>query len=172
MTGPTNPTEAQGDSGFLAPKPGSKPVDHCFRCGAETAPGVGLCDAHNTGHLSGPSATQMHATVFGGIVLGVIGFFVIASLAVTTTGPFASAVTSATADADGAVALAFTVTNEGADRGVADCRITRDGVPRPDDLAFRTVAVPGGETITLERQLTRPPAQPGYDTEALTVVCS
>jgi hypothetical protein len=114
----------------------------------------------------------MHATIFGGIVLGVIGLFFIASLAVTTTGPFASSVTTADPGPDGAVNLAFTVTNEGDDDGVADCRITRDGVPRPDDLAFRTEALPGGETVDFERELTAPPAAPGYDTEALTVVCT
>ena len=172
MTGSANPTEAPGDSGFLAPKPDGQPVDHCFRCGKETPAGVGLCDEHNQGHLAGPSSTQMHATIFGGIVLGVIGFFVVASLAVTTTGPFASSVTSATGGPEGGVSLAFTVTNEGEDEGVADCRITRDGVPRPDDLAFRTVTLTGGETVILERELEAPPAAPAYDLESLTVDCS
>ncbi len=173
MTGPADPTEATGDHGFLAPKPDAQPRDRCFRCGAETDAGVGLCELHNRGHLSGPSSTQMHATIFIGIVIGVIGFFFIASLAVTTTGPFDSAVTSAAAGPEGTVALAFTVTNEGDDEGVADCRVTRDGVPRPDDLAFRTVALPGGETVTFERELAAPPPDSvGYDPEALTVVCT
>ena len=172
MTGSANPTEAPGDSGFLAPKPGSQPVDHCFRCGVETPPGVGLCDEHNQGRLSGPSSTQMHATIFGGIVLGVVVFFIVAGLAVTTTGPFVSSVTSATGGPDGAVSLAFTVTNEGDDQGVADCRITRDGVPRPDDLAFRTTPLPGGETVTIERELEAPPAAPAYDLDALTIDCT
>ena len=172
MSGSANPSDAPGDSGFLAPRPEAEPVDHCFRCGVETPPGVGLCDEHNAGHLSGPSPTQMHATIFGGIALGVIGLFILAGLAVTSTGPFASSVTFAEGGADGAVSIAFTVTNEGTDESVADCRITRDGVPRPDDVAFRTVAVPAGETITLERELTAPPAAPAYDPEALTVVCT
>ena len=172
MTGSVNPTEAPGDKGFLSPKPDAEPVDHCFRCGVETPPGVGLCDEHNKGHLSGPSSTQMHATVFVGIVLGVVGFFFIASLAVTTTGPFASAVTSAAGGPDGGVSLAYTVTNEGESDGIADCRVTRDGVPRPEDLAFRTATVPAGETVTFERELTAPPTRPGYDTESLTVVCT
>lgn len=172
MTGSANPTEAPGDSGFLAPKPDAKPVDHCFRCGKETPPGVGLCDEHNQGRLSGPSATQMHATVFVGIVIGVIGFFLLASLAVTTTGPYDSVVTNAAGAPDGGVSLAFTVTNEGDAEGVADCRITRDGVPRPDDLAFRTQRLPGGETVSFERQLEAPPAAPAYDLESLTVDCT
>ncbi|MEX1345825.1 MAG: hypothetical protein AB1Z63_14275, partial [Candidatus Limnocylindrales bacterium] len=123
------------------------------------------------GKLAGPSSTQMHATIFGGIALGVVGFFLLATLAVTTTGPYASAVTSAMGAPDGGVSLVFTVTNEGEDEGVADCRVTRDGVPRPEDLAFRTDRLPGGETVTIERQLAAPEVAPGYDLEALTVDC-
>ena len=173
MTGPANPTEAAPDGGFLAPKPGAVPSDHCFRCGVETPPGVGLCEAHNRGHLSGPSSTQMHATLFIGIVAGVIAFFIIAGLAVTSSGPFASAVTTAAAGPDGGVNLAFTVTNEGDSDGVADCRVTRDGVPRPDDLAFRTEALAAGQTVALERELAAPPqGSIAYDLEALTIICS
>jgi hypothetical protein len=172
MTGSAQPTEAPGDRGFLAPKPDGKPVDHCFRCGVETPAGVGLCEQHNRGRLTGPSATQMHATIFGGILLGVVGLFLLAGLAVTTAGPFASDVTSATGGPDGGVMLAFTVTNEGSEEGVADCRVTRDGVPRPDDLAFRTATLPGGASVAIERQLEAPPAAPTYDLEALTVDCS
>jgi hypothetical protein len=167
-----NPTEAPGDKGFLSPKPEATPVDHCFRCGVETAPGVGLCEQHNRGHLSGPSSTQMHATIFGGIVLGVLVFFVVAGLAVGTTGPYGSSVTSASSGSDGAVSLAFAVTNEGDVDGIADCRVTRDGVARPDDLAFRTVTLPGGETVTFERELAPPRVAPPYDVESLTVVCT
>ena len=173
MTGPVNRTEAAVHSGFLAPKAGATPVDHCFRCGVETPVGVGLCDKHNKGHLRGPSSTQMHATVFGGIVLGVIAFFFLASLAVTTGGPFASAVSSASLDPDGGVALSVTVTNEGDSEGVANCRVTRDGVPRPDDLAFRTDAVPAGETVIFERHMAAPPEDAvAYDPAAVTVDCT
>lgn len=173
MTAPANPTEAPGDHGFLAPRPDAHPVDHCFRCGVETPAGVGLCEAHNRGRLSGPSSTQMHATIFIGIVVGVIGFFLIARLAVTTTGPFESSVTAALSAPEGAVSLSYSVTNEGADEGIADCRVTRDGVPRPDDLAFRTPPLPAGQTVVFERELVAPPVgSVAYDLEALTVVCT
>jgi hypothetical protein len=172
MTGSPHPTEAPGDKGFLAPRPDTQPGDHCFRCGRETAPGVGLCEEHNRGHLSGPSATQMHATIFGGIVVGVLGLFLAAGLVVTTTGPFASSITNVTGGSEGAVSLAFTVTNEGDSNGVADCRVTRDGVPRPDDLAFRTSSLQGGETVSFERELAPPRTLPAYDLESLTVVCT
>ncbi len=171
MTGSANPTEAPGESGFLAPKPDSEPVDHCFRCGKETPAGTGLCEEHNRGKLAGPSSTQMHAPIFAGLALGVVGFFFLASLAVTSSGPFESIVTSATGGPDGSVSLVFTVTNEGDDQGVADCRVTRDGVPRPEDLAFRTQMLTGGETVTIERELFAPEVAPAYDLEALTVDC-
>ena len=173
MTRPASPSEATGDHGFLAPQPDAEPVDHCFRCGVETPAGVGLCEEHNRGRLSGPSSTQMHATIFVGIVVGVIAFFLIAGMAVTTTGPFDSAVTAAVADPEGGVSLSYTVTNEGEEEGIADCRVTRDGVPRPDDVAFRTGALPGGETVSFERELAAPPEDSiAYDTEALTIVCT
>lgn len=173
MTRPANPDPATDAHGFLAPRPDSQPVDHCVRCGVETPPGVALCDDHNRGRLSGPSATQMHATIFGGIVLGVIGFLLLANLAVRSAGPFDATVTVASAAADGAVALSFSLVNEGASDSVADCRVTRDGVPRPDDLAFRTEVVPGGASVELQRELAAPPeGSVGYDIETLTVVCS
>lgn len=171
MTESADPTEAPGDGGFLSPKPDTQPVDHCFRCGRETPAGVGLCEEHNRGKLAGPSSTQMHATIFGGIVIGVIALFLLAGLVVTTSGPYSSVVTSAIGGPDGGVSLAYTVTNDGDDEGVADCRITRDGVPRPEDLAFRTRLLAAGETVSLERELTPPGVAPGYDLEAMTVEC-
>ncbi len=173
MTPATSPTETHDEHGFLAPRPDGAPVDHCFRCGVETPVGVGLCDAHNRGHLSGPSATQMHATIFGGIVAGVIGFLILANLAITSDGPFHSVVNSSSAGPDGAVMLSLTVTNEGDSGGVADCRVTRDGVPRSDDYAFRMQPLAGGETVTLERAFAAPPeGSAGYDIGAVTVLCN
>jgi hypothetical protein len=172
MTRPAEPPPA-ADHGFLAPTPDRQPVDHCFRCGKETPVGVGLCDEHNPKQLSGPSATQMHATVFAGIVLGVIGLFVLFRLTLTDAGPFSAQVTSSGAGAAaGSVAVAVSITNEGDSEGHADCRFTRDGVPRPDDVAFRTPAMAGGESISLERELTPEPDSPvSYVPELLSVIC-
>ncbi len=172
MSGTVDPTEDQVERGFLAPRPDSKQVDHCFRCGAETPVGVGLCELHNRGHISGPSSTQMHATIFGGIAFAVIGLLVLANFAVMSSGQFASAVTATSPGPDGGLLLSFMLTNESDSRSVADCRVTRDGVPRADDFAFRTDAVPGGESVALERQLQAPPeGSVGYDAGAVTVLC-
>jgi hypothetical protein len=172
MTDPANATESH-DAGFLAPKPGAQPVAHCFRCGKETPAGQGLCKKHNPHRINGPSSTQMHATVFGGIALGVLALFILARLAVGATGPYVSEVTVSAAGPGGGAAVSFAVTNEGDSDGVADCRVTRDGIPRPDDLAFRSDTVPAGETVVYERQLDPPPvASVSYDPESLSVVCT
>jgi hypothetical protein len=115
----------------------------------------------------------MHATVFGGIVLGVVGFFVLARLAVGTTGPFTTEVLTASAVGSGGAAVVFSITNAGEVDGVADCRITRDGVPRPDDLAFRSPSLAAGESVTIERELAPEPDSPVvYAADRLSVVCS
>lgn len=168
---PASPSRVPG-AGFLAPRPGGQPSDHCFRCGKSTPAGEGLCDEHNPRHLQGPSSTQMHATVFGGIVLGVVGFFVLARLAVGTSGPFTTEILTATAAGSGGATVVFSITNEGQADGVADCRITRDGVPRPDDLIFRSPALAAGEGVTLERELAPEPDSPiAYAAGRLSVIC-
>ena len=114
----------------------------------------------------------MHATVFLGIVLGVIGLFVLFRLGQNDAGPFEAKVTAASAHGSGSVSVAFSITNEGRSSGHADCRFTRDGVPRPDDVAFRTPEMAGGETLTLERDLTPDSAsRVAYVPDLLSVVC-
>ena len=157
--------------GFLAPPATAQPHDRCFRCGKETPAGVGLCEEHNPRGMRGPSATQMHATIFGGIALGFLGFILIANLAVGTTGPFAADVTTAAALPDGGASIAFTITNEGAQDGVPDCRVTLDGVARPEDLSFRAEKLPAGETVSLERVLDPPGGPVGYVPDKISVVC-
>ena len=158
--------------GFLAPRPDGQPTDRCFRCGRPTPAGEGLCDEHNPKHLKGPSSTQMHATVFGGIVLGVVGFFILARLAAGSSGPFPTQIIASTADGAGGVVMTFSVTNEGTEDGVADCRVTRDGVPRPDDMAFRSPSLAAGESVTLERELTMEPGSPvAYAADSVSVFC-
>lgn len=159
--------------GFLAPRPEGQPADRCFRCGKPTPAGEGLCDEHNPKHLRGPSPTQMHATVFGGLVLGVVGFFILARLATGSSGPFATEVLTATADGAGGAVVTFAITNAGAAEGIADCRVTRDGVPRPDDVAFRSPTLASGERVTLERTLVREPGSPvAYAADTVSVICT
>lgn len=135
--------------------------------------GESLCKEHNPGAVRGPSATQMHATVLVGILVGIVGFFLIARLAVGTTGPYTVAMIGAGLDGSGAAAIAYSITNDGEREGVADCRVTRDGTPRPDDLAFRSPQLPPGETVVFERTVEQPRSGTIlYDPERLTVTCA
>ena len=172
MTQPASPQPAS-DGGFLAPRPGSAPADRCFRCGVATPAGEGLCEEHNPNHLPGPSATQMHATIFGGVALGVLAFFLIARFAVSASGgPFTATVLDGSLDAAGAMTLQVSLTNAGESEGVADCRVTRDGFPRPDDAVFRSVVLGGGETVELRQGLPAPlPNTALNDPDRASVIC-
>jgi hypothetical protein len=156
---------------FLAPADDAAPHDRCFRCGKPTPPGVGLCDVDNPGRVGGPSSTQMHATILGGVLLGFIGFLFIARLAASTGGPFATDVIAAAFDDTGALHLGFQILNEGETEGVADCRVTRDGVPRPDDVTIRTERIAPGQRVAVERIVPPVRQAPAYETELLTVAC-
>jgi hypothetical protein len=171
MTRPADLPDAGG--GLLAPRSDGAPSDRCFRCGKPTPAGVALCAEHNPTRLRGPSSTQMHATIFGGIVLGVLGLFVLLRFATGSPGPFQSRVLTATADGAGGVAITFSVTNEGTGDAAADCRVTRDGVPRPDDLALRSPVLAAGETVTFDRTLSKGAGDPiGYLADSVSVICT
>lgn len=115
----------------------------------------------------------MHATILGGVLLGIVGFFVLALFAIGTTGPYSVAVIGAAVDGTGDAAIAYSITNEGDAEGVADCRVTRDGVPRPDDLAFRSTRLPPGEAVVFERTVEQPRnGTVFYDPERLSLVCT
>ena len=76
-------------------------------------------------------------------------------------------------DPSGGVAVAFAVSNEGRADGVADCRVTRDGIVRPDDYAFRTPSIAGNASITVEQLTPSPPeGTVGYQPDKLSIVCS
>jgi hypothetical protein len=166
------PTDAPS-GGFLAAPDGVEPTDRCFRCRRPVAAGVGLCEEHNPGHVRGPSSTQMHATILVGILIGIVGFFILASLAIGTTGPYSVALIGAAIDGVGDAAIAYSITNEGESEGVADCRVTRDGVPRPDDLAFRSARIPAGKAVIFERTVAQPRnGTVSYDPERLSLVCT
>ena len=134
MSGPSVPAEPTlpAEHGFLAPSPSGRPGSHCYRCGKETPPGVSLCDADNPGHVKAPSATQLHATILAGVVVGIALLLFLLRFAVDQSGPFGTSVTGHIALGDGGVQVAVSVTNAGDSEGIATCRITRDGTPRPD----------------------------------------
>jgi hypothetical protein len=174
MSGPSVPADPAlpAEQGFLAPSPTGHPVSHCYRCGKETPPGVSLCDADNPGRVKSPSATQLHATILGGVVLGIALFLFLLRFAVDQSGPFGTSVAGHIALADGGVQVAISVTNTGDREGIATCRITRDGTPRPDDLAFRTERLAAGATVTVTRTVPAPGGPAVLVPDRMTVICA
>lgn len=165
---PTIPPE----TGFLAPSPTGKPVSHCYRCGAETPPGVALCDMDNPGHVKAPSATQLHATILVGVVAGIVLLLLLLRFAVSQGGPFGGSIGGTIMLDDGGVQVAVTVTNTGDTEGIASCRITRDGTPRPDDLAFRTEHLEPGASVIVTRTVPAPAGPGVLVPERMTVICT
>lgn len=160
------------ETGFLAPSPTGHPASHCYRCGKETPPGVSLCDADNPGKARAPSATQVHATILVGVVIGFALLLFGFRFAVDQSGPFATSVAGHVALADGGVQVAVHVTNSGDREGIASCRITRDGTPRPDDLAFRTERLAPGASVTITRTVPAPSGPAILVPERMTIICA
>ena len=159
--------------GAFAPAAGSVPGSHCIRCGRPTPPGVSLCDVDNPGHIKAPSATQVHGTMLLGVGLGILGFLLLAKLAVGHPGPFAAQVTGQATQLGGAIQVVMRVTNDGPEPASATCRVTRDGSPRSDDAVFRTERIPGHESIEVTRLLPAAEVgQPAYQLDRLTISCT
>jgi len=166
---PATPTE----SGFLAPSPTGHPMSHCVRCGKPTPAGVSMCEIDNPGGIKAPSAVQVHGTILLGVVIGAIGFLLLAHLVAGPGGPYQTAITGRASLAGGAAAIALSVHNEGTQTGIANCRVTRDGGPRPDDLVFRTARIEPGATIIVQHDLPPPSeTQTAYDLPNVTVICT
>ena len=170
---PLDPVQPPAEGGFLAPRPGSVPADRCYRCGKPTAPGIALCDACNPGKVKGPSATQLHATILGGVVLGGIFLLLIWKFMVGAGGPYAATLAETTMNADGGPSIVVTITNTGKQSGVANCRVTRDGAPRPDDPTYRTDRIEPGQSVSIERIVPPPPVtSPAYEIDRMSVICT
>ncbi len=159
--------------GFLAPAPEGHPVSHCIRCGKETPPGVSMCEADNPGRIKAPSATQLHATILAGVVLGFVGFFLLMRIAVSQGGPYQATIAGRASTADGGITVAVVVTNTGTNEGIATCRITRDGSARPDDVTFRTERLAPGAAATLTRDVPPPTEkQPPFLLDRVSATCT
>ncbi len=147
--------------------------DRCARCGRPTPAGVSLCEEDNPGHIKAPSATQMHGTILVAVLFGFLLFIVGARFAVGGGGPFTATVEGRATLADGGIQIAVRVANGGRSTAPADCRVTRDGQPRPEDVDFRTTDIAPGATLDLDRTLLPvPDGEAPYDLQRLTVTCT
>jgi hypothetical protein len=148
MTAPATPAQ---------PTPGKPALTHaCARCGAPVALDVGLCERCNPLGLKDSASSQVHGTVFLGIVVAIALLAIAARVAVGGIGPFEADITTVRAapgDAAGVV-VTITVTNQGSRMGSATCRVTD-----PADRGLNGSAVllspriEPGATITFEQQI-------------------
>jgi hypothetical protein len=152
---------------------GERVHDRCQRCGRPTPVDVGLCERCNPGRIGGPSTTQLHATILGGVALGFVGLALLARVATAGVGPFPSQITAASVRPDGGIDVTISVRNGGSRTAGATCRVSRGGVTAPDDIQFLTEPLPPGGTLTLSRSSVAPgtDALP-YRLDRLAVRCT
>lgn len=150
-----------------------EPEDRCVRCGRPTQAGVSLCEFDNPGRIKAPSATQVHGTILVGVIAGFLVFGLLARFAVSAAGPFEADIQGRAARADGGAEVVVRVVNAGTAAAAATCRVTRDGVPRQEDLTFRTERLAAGATVQVTRTLPTPLAgDPAFDVRRVTVACT
>jgi hypothetical protein len=149
------------------------PHDTCWRCGRPTPLGVSLCAEDNPGGLTPPSATQVHGTILGGVIVGFVALAVAAHLVLSGVGPFPARIASATALGNGGVDVVFSIDNRGSKAARATCRITRGGIGLVGDPIFRTASIAPGETLAVTRAVPAPQAgDPAWVAERLVIRCS
>jgi len=128
----------------------------CARCGAPVPLDVGLCERCNPLGLKDAASSQVHGTVFVGIVVAIALLAIAARFAVGGIGPFAAEVTTVRSapGAAGGVVVSISVRNDGSRMGSATCRVTD-----PADRGLNGAAVllspriEPGQTITFEQQI-------------------
>ena len=133
------------------PIPAQEPLHGCVRCGARIPVSQAMCERCNPLGLKEPAPSQAHATVFIGIIAGVVLLAVVAKLAVSTVGPFQGAITGVT-PAPAGLRVSLTVTNSGSSAGSTTCRIGDPSVPGigPETAFVSSPIVQPGQTLSFE----------------------
>ena len=105
------------------PMPVQEPLHGCVRCGTKIPVSQAMCERCNPLGLKEPAPSQAHATVFIGIIAGVVVLAVVAKLMVSSVGPFQGSLTGVT-PAPAGLRLSLTLTNTGSSAGSTTCRIS------------------------------------------------
>jgi hypothetical protein len=114
---------------------------------------VGLCERCNPLGLRDSSSSQVHGTVFVGLVIGIIGLALAASFAVAGIGPFSAAVAGMTDSGNGLV-VQLQVTNNGTSAGTTTCRISDPALQGSGQPAFvLSPRIAPGSRVTFEARL-------------------
>ena len=121
----TTPTPAAPPGTAPAPAaPGEPQLTHgCLRCGAPVPVDVGLCERCNPLGLKDSSASQVHGTVFIGVLVAVVGLALLGRLTLAGVGPFEGTVVGAV-PAGAGLTVTLSVTNHGTAVGQTTCRLT------------------------------------------------
>jgi hypothetical protein len=130
-------------------------------------PGIGLCERCNPLGLRDSASSQVHGSVFIGIVAGIIGLVVVARLAIAGLGPFPAEVGSVETSGEG-LAVSVTVTNQGTSAGQTTCRVV-DSADRGISVSAFILSPPiqPGETLTFTSVVT----EFGTEPRPLAVSC-
>ncbi len=133
------------------PLPAQEPLHGCVRCGARIPVSQAMCERCNPLGLKEPAPSQAHATVFIGIIAGVVLLAVIAKMVVSSVGPFQGAITGV-APAPAGLRLSLTVTNTGSSAGSTTCRIGDPSIPGigPETAFVSSPIVQPGQTLSFE----------------------
>ena len=150
------------------PMPAQEPLHGCVRCGARIPVTQAMCERCNPLGLKEPAPSQAHATVFIGIIAGVVLLAVVAKLAVSSVGPFQGSITGVTA-APAGLRVSLTVTNAGSSAGSTTCRIGDPSIPGigPETAFVSSPIVQPGQTLSFEAVV----ASLGTDVRPLSADC-
>lgn len=125
----------------------------CVRCGRPVALDVGLCEECNPLGLSDSASSQVHGTVFLGIVIAVVVMAVAAKLVVGGGGPFPASLIEVQPTAAG-LNLTIDVRNAGGLAGAATCQVTDPAAGgRGQVSVVRSPRIEAGETTTFTTEV-------------------
>jgi predicted nucleic acid-binding Zn ribbon protein len=137
------------------PMPVQEPLHGCVRCGARIPVSQAMCEQCNPLGLKEPAPSQAHATVFIGIIAGVVLLAVAARLVFSGVGPFEGGITNVAAG-DAGLEVTLTVTNAGSGASSTTCRITDPSKPGigPETAYVTSPIIQPGATLSFDTVVT------------------
>jgi len=150
------------------PAPPKPALTHpCARCGTAVPLDVGLCERCNPLGLRDSASSQVHGTVFIGVLVAIVVLAVIGRVALSGVGPFTAVIGSVQPAAAG-LTVTFEVTNTGTSSGQTTCSVT-DASPRSRGAVavVQSPRIGPGETRSFTRVLT----EFGSEARELAVEC-
>ena len=137
------------DRATIAPPP----THACVRCGAATTLDRGLCEECNPLGLKDAASSQVHGTVFVGVLAAILLLAVFARTAVSGVGPFPADITGVLPSGQG-LEVTVTIRNDGTSAGQTTCRLSDPnsrGVGR--SALMLSPRIEPGESVTLTRRV-------------------